>query len=286
MAHIHSVYDSDKHFSIDPLTRELKNETPGKACIMQYDHNSERITFDLPMTVEGHRMIDCNRVEVHYLNIDAQTKQQNGDVYDVVDLMASPADPEVAICSWLIDGKATQLFGPLWFRLRFVCSSAGEVDYAWHTAIYKGLTVSDGIMITPIIEEEYSDILAAFDERIKALEQGGSGSDSGQNANKALTFTGAVSATYDGTKEVTVNIPTGGAGGGLTDTEKSHLLTILDAVIVETTKQPVVAEALAALKQLWSGGEVYVSQIGTTLALENVTAVTSITQTGTMLALA
>lgn len=75
-------------------------------------------------------------------------------------------------------------------------------------------------------------------------------------------------------------------GTGLTTTEKNHLLTILDAVIVETSKQPVVAEALAALKQLWSGGEVYVSQIGTTLALENVTAVTSITQNGTVLALA
>lgn len=92
-----------------------------------------------------------------------------------------------------------------------------------------------------------------------AAEQAGNGSDSGQNPSQ---------------------------GTGLTTTEKNHLLTILDAVIVETSKQPVVAEALAALKQLWSGGEVYVSQIGTTLALENVTAVTSITQNGSVLALA
>mgnify|MGYP003306526246 CR=1 FL=1 len=107
---------------------------------------------------------------------------------------------------------------------------------------------------------------------------------SSQNANKPLNFTGAVSATYDGSEEVTVNIPVGGSG--LTSTEKNHLLTILDGVIVETSKQSIITQALAALKQLWSGGEVYVSQSGTTLALENVTAVTTITQNGTVLALA
>lgn len=101
-----------------------------------------------------------------------------------------------------------------------------------------------------------SSLVAAINE---IFSTGGSGSNSGQNPSQ---------------------------GTGLTTTEKNHLLTILDAVIVETSKQPVVAEALAALKQLWSGGEVYVSQIGTTLALENVTAVTSITQNGTTLALA
>lgn len=110
--------------------------------------------------------------------------------------------------------------------------------------------------------------------------------DSSQNANKALTFTGAVSATYDGSEEVTVNIPVGGSGGGLSSTEKNAILTILDGVIVETSKQEAITQALAALKQLWSGGEVYISQSGTTLAFENVTAVTTITQTGTVLALA
>lgn len=41
---------------------------------------------------------------------------------------------------------------------------------------------------------------------------GGGSPDSPQNA--ALTFTGAVSATYDGSVPVSVNIPAGGSGGG------------------------------------------------------------------------
>ena len=47
MAHIHSVYDNDTHFKIDPATRQISNES-GKVVLMQNDHNSERFTFEIP----------------------------------------------------------------------------------------------------------------------------------------------------------------------------------------------------------------------------------------------
>lgn len=168
MAHIHSVYDTDKHFSIEPSTRALVNQTPEKACIMQYDHDSERITFDLPATVEGHKILDCNRVEVHYLNIDAKTEEQRPGLYEVDDLQLSPADEAVAICSWLISGNATQLVGPLYFRVTFKCVTEGTLDYSWSTAIYKGLTVSDGINCTEYVADLYADILAQWMAHIDA----------------------------------------------------------------------------------------------------------------------
>lgn len=144
MAHIHSVYDTDKHFTIEPATRALINETPTKTRIMRYDHNSERITFDLPAVIEGHNTLDCNVVQVHYINIDTQSKTENPGLYDVTDLQPSPEDENIAICSWLISGNATQLAGPLHFRLTFKCVT-DRVDYAWSTDVYKGLSVSDGI---------------------------------------------------------------------------------------------------------------------------------------------
>ena len=162
MAHIHSVYDTDKHFTIDPATRALVNQTPEKACIMQHDHDSERITFDLPAVVEGHRILDCNQVEVHYLNIDAKTEEPRLGLYEVDDLQLSPADPEIAICSWLISMNATQLVGPLYFRVTFKCVTEGNIDYSWSTAIYKGLTVSDGICCTEYVADQYADILAQW----------------------------------------------------------------------------------------------------------------------------
>ena len=77
MAHIHSVFDSDTHFVIDPITRQLKNETSKKASVVQFDHNSECFTFELPRIIEGHDMTTCNVVQIHYLNIDAKTKKEN-----------------------------------------------------------------------------------------------------------------------------------------------------------------------------------------------------------------
>lgn len=49
---------------------------------------------------------------------------------------------------------------------------------------------------------------------------------------KALTFSGAVSATYDGSASVTVNIPAGGSSGGGT----VGSVTLVDTVTGETTQ--------------------------------------------------
>ena len=159
MAHIHSVYDTDKHFAIESDTRELLNKTTGKTGVMQFDHNSERITFEMPKSVEGHDMLTCNVVEVHYLNIDAVTKATNKGMYEVTDLGVSPESEAVVICSWLISQNATQLAGPLYFRLTFKCVTEGNVDYRWSTNIYKGLSVYEGINNSEYIATEYNDIL-------------------------------------------------------------------------------------------------------------------------------
>lgn len=174
MGHIHSVYDTDKHFTIDPATRALVNQNPNKNSIMQFDHNSERITFDLPRMVDGHDMMSCNRVEVHYLNIDAQTKESKPGLYEVDDLAISPADdaltPEeenTVGCSWLVSRNATQLVGPLWFRVTFHCvTEADSPDYSWSTAVYKGLSVADGINNSDWVAEDYVDILEQWYNRI------------------------------------------------------------------------------------------------------------------------
>lgn len=48
MGHTHNVYDTDTHFSINPVTRMIKNESSKKVTLIQHDHNSERFTFELP----------------------------------------------------------------------------------------------------------------------------------------------------------------------------------------------------------------------------------------------
>lgn len=99
MAHKHSVYDVDTHFTIDPITRQITNAGSAKSILMQSDHNSERFTFEIPRFVDGHDMSLCNQVEVHYNNIDYKTRQENRGLYDVDDLQISPHAEDVVICS-------------------------------------------------------------------------------------------------------------------------------------------------------------------------------------------
>lgn len=170
MAHIHGVFDSDAHLVIDPKTRKITNNTPEKTKIMQYDHNSERFTFELPKEVERHDMTKCNVVQVHYLNTDSRTREVNKGVYEVNDLQISPEDENVLIGSWLISGNATKLVGTIEFILRFACVTDGNVDYAWHTDINSDFSVGKGINNGETVVTQYTDILEQWKEELEKAD--------------------------------------------------------------------------------------------------------------------
>ena len=138
----HNVYDTDTHFVIDPVTRMITN-TSKKTVIVQYDHNSERFTFEVPRYIDGHDMSSCNEVEIHFNN-RGNGGQANG-TYTVTDLAIHPDDENIVTCSWLISEEATQFAGPLRFLVRYQCTTDGKIDYAWSTAPYNGITVTPGI---------------------------------------------------------------------------------------------------------------------------------------------
>ena len=158
MEHKHGVYDSDTRFSINSVTRQIKADPKQKTTLIQHDHNSERFTFELPRYIEQHDMSICNKVEVHYLNVDAKTKEEKKGVYVSEDLQISPEDPENVVCSWLISNNATQLVGTLSFVVRFCCVEGSTVTYAWNTAV-ASVNVSTGINAGKAVVIEYADIL-------------------------------------------------------------------------------------------------------------------------------
>lgn len=166
MSHLHSVYDSDTHFKIDPVTRQIANES-GKVILMQNDHNSERFTFDIPRYIDGHDMSVCNEVEVHFINLKADKTEKHADVYPVEDLKVSTASSDVVTCSWLISQNATRYAGSLNFLLKFKCITDGVVNYRWNTAI-NCVSVSSGIDNGEVIAEDYSDILAEWGAKLDA----------------------------------------------------------------------------------------------------------------------
>lgn len=170
MGHIHSIYDTDPHFSIDPITRVITNMSETKTSIVQNDHNSERFTFECPRFVDGHDMSTCNQVQVHYMVVDPATRDKHYGVYEMDDLQLSPEDENVVICSWLLSENVTRYESPLSFVIRMVCRTGTTIDYAWHTAINTDINIVAGIDGGEPIIMEYADIMEAWKQELAALQ--------------------------------------------------------------------------------------------------------------------
>lgn len=179
-----SIYDTDPHFKIDPITRVMTTES-AKVTIQQYDHRSERFTFEVPRFYEGHDLSLCDSVQVHYINIESKTKKESADVYEVDDLQLSPDSEDVVICSWLVKNTATKYAGVLAFLLKFRCLTDGKLSYEWNTAPFKNITISEGMNNGDVIAEEYSDILTKWEKEL--MDAGGEGVNMVEDAqNNAL----------------------------------------------------------------------------------------------------
>lgn len=164
----HRIHDTDAHFVIDRITRQMTNTASQKITLIRGDHNSERFTFELPREIEGHDMSLCDQVRVHFINIDSNTKMTSTGVYEPDDFQVCPDDEKVVICSWLISKDATQYVGALNFTVSFSCVDGEKVLYRWNTAIHTNITVSDGINSGEIIVDDYIDILTNWKNQLEA----------------------------------------------------------------------------------------------------------------------
>ncbi len=168
MSHKDIIIDTDAKFEIDPATREIKNVASEKSTVIQYDHNSERFGFVLPRYIEGHDMMACNRVEIHYKNTDSESQENDTGIYEVTDLRIDSDDNEKVVFSWLVSQNATQRVGALVFLVRFSCvDKDGTVNYAWNTAIFKGIFVSSGMFNSGEIAKQYTDVLEQWKVKLE-----------------------------------------------------------------------------------------------------------------------
>lgn len=178
MSHKELIKDMDSCFEIDPITRQIRNTSPSKVSVVQYDHNSERFKFSLARFIEGHDMATSNRVEVHYI-----TKGGTAGVYEITDLEISEDDENKVVCSWLLSQNATKDTGALAFLLRFSCvASDGTIEYVWNSGIYSGITVADGMYNAAAIVEQYADVLEQWKQELSG-NSGGAALTDDQIAN-------------------------------------------------------------------------------------------------------
>lgn len=166
MGHEHNVRDLDARFTIDPVTKQIKNESKKKLLLAQGDHNSEIYGFRCPRYIESHDMSLCNKVEVHFFNYESQTKKFNSGKYEVKDLQIGE-DEDTVEFSWLISGNGTQLEGYTEFLIRFKCVDENNiVTYAWNTLFFSDVNVGRGSTVDELFETEYVDIIEQWKAKV------------------------------------------------------------------------------------------------------------------------
>ena len=168
MSHNNKIRDTETHFIIDPATRRITTASSYNNTIVQYDHNSERLTFEMPRYVDGHDMIECDDVRIHYRNGSSNSLSRTNGVYIPDDLAISEDDDELLTFSWLLSAATTAYIGYLHFSIQFICLGAdGEtVEYAWNTGIYKDVSVVESINNAEEVVVENADAIAALKKEL------------------------------------------------------------------------------------------------------------------------
>ena len=157
--HSHLVRDTDPRFTINPVTRAIKNMTDGKVMLMQY--------------VDGHDMSESTEAQIHFDN------EGNRDLYKAKDLAVDPKDENKVTFSWVVSQNATRRAGKLEFLVKFrCCDKENIVVYEWNSDIHE-LTVNPGKdhsangvalsadVIRQLREELVEEIEKTFDNRLK-----------------------------------------------------------------------------------------------------------------------
>lgn len=164
----HPVVDKDRRFSIDAFTRAVTYQSDAKLILGQYDHNSERFTFDAPRYIEEHDMSKCNKVRIHFINVG--DKGRNSDVYEVDDLQVCSEDDQLVTFSWLVSQNATRIEGSLNFVVELKCLDENDpdiIEYSWHSTICTGIKIAAGMDNGDSVVEQYSDVLERWLKDLK-----------------------------------------------------------------------------------------------------------------------
>lgn len=161
------VVDADKHFTINTTTRVIVPDASNKKLtLMQYDNKSERYSFSIDRRIEGHDVMNCNRVTIHFINIGSN-RQQNARTYSVDDMKPDTEDDNKVVFTWLISEEATQYNGVLSFLVTFECVEGDVVKYRWSSLIFNQIQIAAGMNNHNEVLELYSDDLLIWQNKME-----------------------------------------------------------------------------------------------------------------------
>lgn len=254
MAHRHDIIDDDRYFVIDPDTRVISHPSEIPLTLIQHDRNSERFTFELPRVIDGHDMTNCDKVQVHFINVDAvNDNTYSASVYEATDLVDVEGKEDTLMFTWLISHEATQYVGPLNFAVRFMCTTTKDeadgttskiIDYSWNTKPFAGVVISEGMDYSDAMSGDYYDVIDTWLNVINTR---------GASAMAALTEH--------------ANRLTDSIADGIAESAKESINKFADEV-KERLGRKTLAEMGAITQQTGNATDITMSQDATTKAIE------------------
>lgn len=168
-SHTHTddiIVDADEFFTINTTTRVISSGSNKKLTIMQYDHKSERYSFEIDREIDKHDLTKCNRVQVHFNNIGSNRLKQEG-IYTVDDVQVKESDDKKVTFTWLIGSESTKYSGALQFLISFECVDGDKILYRWSTSICNLIQVTTGMDNNDEVFEIYSDDLLKWQNEME-----------------------------------------------------------------------------------------------------------------------
>ncbi len=162
----HVIVDEDISFSINPVDRTITNNS-GKTVLVQYDHDSEEFTFEIPRYVDGHDMYKSTRITISYINQGKLQKEVSEGLYKAIKVRLNPTNPNKVLFSWLLSQNATRYIGSLNFAVRFACTTPdGVIEYQWGTKVCTGIQIVETMDNAPELVDDIIDIVAQWENKV------------------------------------------------------------------------------------------------------------------------
>jgi hypothetical protein len=142
-----------------------------KRIAVQFDHNTETVTFECPRYWDG-RDLSVMKVYINYMRADGKLGS-----YTAEDVRVKGQDVSRIHFDWTITRNVTEVQGPISF---LVCAkdvdSEGNEKTHWNSELNRDCTVSEGLECEHTILEHYPDIITQILTRLDSVGSGGGSS--------------------------------------------------------------------------------------------------------------
>ena len=135
----HTVKDGGSPFIVDPYARKVTVPYAGRVIGVVGDNCSEKVTFQIPNTIDGHDMPSSTRKYVAWRNVDGEPGTD--------ELAIIEEGEEYCLYSWLVRDATTVAKGLVEFSLHFECDDpeTGKLIYRWGTYTCTDCEILDSV---------------------------------------------------------------------------------------------------------------------------------------------